>query len=135
MYCGASHGSRSSASGCLAELARAWAVSQAPRLCKTTARRRPSPVRSSLAWRDEPVTSVAIHNPWDGSVVGEVPLSGPAELEAAIGRAVAAFEVLRALPRHARADILSRAAAEALAAAKTRAAAKTQAAPRDGEDD
>ena len=67
------------------------------------------------------MTSVAIHNPWDGSVVGEVPLSGPAELEAAIGRAVAAFEVLRALPRHARADILSRAAtivedrAEALA--------------------
>lgn len=54
---------------------------------------------------------VAIRSPWDGAVVGEVPLTDPEALELAISRATRAFEVMRELPRHARSQILSRAAA------------------------
>lgn len=53
----------------------------------------------------------AITSPYDGRVVGEMPVSGPAEVEAAIERAVATFETTRRLPRFVRADILDRAAA------------------------
>lgn len=51
-----------------------------------------------------------ILSPYDGSIVGHMPVSGAAEVEAATGRAQAAFQVMRKLPRFARADILERAA-------------------------
>ena len=50
----------------------------------------------------------SIHSPYDGRVVGEMPISGEAEVEAAIERAVAAFPKVRRLPRFVRADILLR---------------------------
>jgi acyl-CoA reductase-like NAD-dependent aldehyde dehydrogenase len=51
-----------------------------------------------------------ILSPYDGSIVGHMPVCDAAEVEAAIGRAQAAFQVMRKLPRFARADILERAA-------------------------
>ncbi|GAA0531149.1 aldehyde dehydrogenase family protein [Pigmentiphaga daeguensis] len=56
------------------------------------------------------MTLEKILSPYDGSVVGEMPVAGPADVEQAIVRAQRAFEVMRKLPRFARADILSRAA-------------------------
>jgi len=53
----------------------------------------------------------AIRSPYDGRVVGEMPVSDAAEVEAAIERARVAFETTRRLPRFVRADILDRAAA------------------------
>ena len=50
-----------------------------------------------------------IRSPYDGRVVGEMPLSGPAEVEQAIVKAAVAFESMRRLPRFVRADILHRA--------------------------
>jgi acyl-CoA reductase-like NAD-dependent aldehyde dehydrogenase len=52
----------------------------------------------------------AILSPYDGSTVGHMPVSDAADIERAIGRAQAAFQVMRKLPRFARADILDRAA-------------------------
>jgi acyl-CoA reductase-like NAD-dependent aldehyde dehydrogenase len=51
----------------------------------------------------------AILSPYDGSVVGHMPVSGETEIEAAIARAQRAFATLRRLPRFARADVLDRA--------------------------
>lgn len=52
-----------------------------------------------------------IRSPFDGSPVGEMPVCAEADVERAIGRAQDAFQVMRRLPRFARADILDRAAA------------------------
>ncbi|MDT3678795.1 MAG: aldehyde dehydrogenase family protein [Burkholderiaceae bacterium] len=51
----------------------------------------------------------AILSPYDGTVVGHMPVSGEPEIEAAIGRAQRAFKTLKRLPRFARADVLDRA--------------------------
>ena len=51
----------------------------------------------------------AILSPYDGSVVGHMPVCGEAEIEAAIARAQRAFATLKRLPRFARADVLDRA--------------------------
>lgn len=56
------------------------------------------------------MTFEKILSPYDGSVVGEMPVAGAADVEQAIGRAQRAFEIMRKLPRFARADILARAA-------------------------
>ena len=51
-----------------------------------------------------------ILSPYDGTVVGEMPVSEAADIELAIGRAQKAFEQLKQMPRFVRADILERAA-------------------------
>ena len=50
-----------------------------------------------------------IRSPFDGAAVGEIPIAEEAEIEAAIGNAVASFSVMRQLPRFVRADILANA--------------------------
>lgn len=63
--------------------------------------------------RDDEVVkqkTVSICSPYDGSVVGEMPVCEAHDIEAAIVRAEAAFEVTKKLPRFVRADILMRAA-------------------------
>ena len=50
-----------------------------------------------------------ILSPYDGSVVGEMPVSSAQDIEAAIGRAQQAYQTMRKLPRFVRADILARA--------------------------
>ena len=50
-----------------------------------------------------------IRSPYDDRAVGEMPVAGAAEVEAAVAAAVRGFEVMRRLPRFARADILARA--------------------------
>jgi glyceraldehyde-3-phosphate dehydrogenase (NADP+) len=57
------------------------------------------------------VDSGAIADPFDGSAVGEVALGGPADVDAAVAAAEAAFAVTRRMPVHQRAAILDRAAA------------------------
>jgi len=57
------------------------------------------------------MTTEAIRSPYDGSVVGEMPVSSAEDVERAIGRAERAYQVMRKLPRFVRADILVRAAA------------------------
>lgn len=52
----------------------------------------------------------SIFNPFDGQVVGEMPISEAADVERAIVRAEQAFQIMRKLPRFVRADILMRAA-------------------------
>lgn len=52
----------------------------------------------------------AIVSPYDGRVVGEMPVSEAADVEAAILRSQQAFAKMRRLPRFIRADILDRAA-------------------------
>jgi len=49
-------------------------------------------------------------SPFDGSVVGEMPIASEQEVEQAIVRAQKAFDVVRKLPRFVRADILLRTA-------------------------
>lgn len=51
-----------------------------------------------------------ILTPFDGSLVGKMPVSGPADIEAAIKSAEAGFQTIRRLPRFVRADILDRTA-------------------------
>jgi acyl-CoA reductase-like NAD-dependent aldehyde dehydrogenase len=51
-----------------------------------------------------------IHSPFDGSPVGQMPVSDAAAVEVAIDTAEKAFQVMRKLPRFVRADILARAA-------------------------
>jgi acyl-CoA reductase-like NAD-dependent aldehyde dehydrogenase len=51
-----------------------------------------------------------IRSPYDGSAVGEMPISTEPDIEAAIQRAEKAFQIMRRLPRFARADVLVRAA-------------------------
>lgn len=50
-----------------------------------------------------------IYSPFDGKLVGEMPVAGEAEVEAAISSAVGSFNSFRLLPRFVRADILQRA--------------------------
>lgn len=52
----------------------------------------------------------AILSPYDGSKVGDMPVCSAQDIERSIGRAQAAYQVMRKLPRFARADILARAA-------------------------
>ncbi len=51
-----------------------------------------------------------IHAPYDGSVVGEMPVSDEGAVENSVKRALASYQVMRRLPRFVRADILNRAA-------------------------
>ncbi|WP_298366482.1 aldehyde dehydrogenase family protein [uncultured Bradyrhizobium sp.] len=51
-----------------------------------------------------------VRSPFDGSPVGQMPLSDAAAVEAAITAAEGSFQIMRRLPRFARADILARAA-------------------------
>ena len=73
-----------------------------------------------------------VTSPYDGAVVGEVPLAGPRVLEAAIAAAAAAAEEQRRLPAHARTAALARAAdaierdVDALAATITAEQGKTR---------
>ncbi|WP_026380287.1 aldehyde dehydrogenase family protein [Afifella pfennigii] len=48
--------------------------------------------------------------PYDGAVVGEMEVAGAQEVEAALAGALAAFKVMKRLPRFVRADILDRTA-------------------------
>lgn len=52
-----------------------------------------------------------IRCPYDGHVVGEMPVADAAAVEQAVQTAVAAFQVMKRLPRFVRADILERTAA------------------------
>jgi acyl-CoA reductase-like NAD-dependent aldehyde dehydrogenase len=52
----------------------------------------------------------SIRSPYDGRIVGEMPVADAEAIEAAIVRAQAAFQTMRRLPRFIRADILQRAA-------------------------
>lgn len=52
-----------------------------------------------------------IRSPYDGSVVGEMPVCDHADIERSIARAQRAYHVMRKLPRFVRADILARASA------------------------
>jgi acyl-CoA reductase-like NAD-dependent aldehyde dehydrogenase len=51
-----------------------------------------------------------VRSPFDGSIVGHMPISDADAVERSIKRAQAAFEIMRNMPRFARADILHRAA-------------------------
>jgi acyl-CoA reductase-like NAD-dependent aldehyde dehydrogenase len=51
-----------------------------------------------------------IRSPYDASIIGRMPISTDADIETAICDAEKAFQILRRLPRFARADILARAA-------------------------
>jgi glyceraldehyde-3-phosphate dehydrogenase (NADP+) len=51
-----------------------------------------------------------IRSPYDGSVVGQAPLAGDPEIDAAIATAAHAFETTRRMPTHARVAVLDRAA-------------------------
>jgi acyl-CoA reductase-like NAD-dependent aldehyde dehydrogenase len=51
-----------------------------------------------------------IRSPFDGSIVGRMPISDADAVEQSIRRAQAAFEIMRNMPRFVRADILHRAA-------------------------
>ena len=62
-------------------------------------------------WTDSAET-IKVHNPFDGSVVGEVAKAGPAELERATQAAVAAFETTRRLSSAQRSEILAATSAE-----------------------
>jgi acyl-CoA reductase-like NAD-dependent aldehyde dehydrogenase len=53
---------------------------------------------------------VQVRNPYDETVVGEVPVASEAVVDAAIASAESGAEEMRRLPAHARAEILSRAA-------------------------
>lgn len=57
-----------------------------------------------------PPSTEAILSPYDGHVVGHMPVAGEGEVEAALARATAAFPLMKRLPRFVRADILDRAA-------------------------
>lgn len=66
--------------------------------------------RCAAPQRTVTVRTEKILSPFDGSVVGEMPISAAGDIQAAIHRAERAYEVLRKLPRFVRADILQRAA-------------------------
>ena len=61
-------------------------------------------------WVESRGESREVRNPYDGSVVGTVPLATPAEVEAALAAAHAAFPVMAALPAYQRAAVLYRTA-------------------------
>ncbi|MDF1777575.1 MAG: aldehyde dehydrogenase family protein, partial [Rhizobiaceae bacterium] len=52
----------------------------------------------------------AILSPYDGSIVGHMPISGEVDIEAAVVTAQKGFDIMRRLPRFVRADILDRTA-------------------------
>ncbi|MGH6942468.1 aldehyde dehydrogenase family protein [Hypericibacter sp.] len=52
----------------------------------------------------------SIRSPFDGSEVGQMPVAGEMQVEAAIRQAEKTFQTMRRLPRFVRADILERAA-------------------------
>lgn len=54
------------------------------------------------AWRQPDVQGLPVHNPATGQVIDQVPLSGPAEVDAAVGEAAAAF------PRWSRTPVMER---------------------------
>lgn len=56
-------------------------------------------------WRKGPTTREILF-PYDGRLVGRVCLAGPAEMDAAIAAAEAAFPLTRELPTHRRSAIL-----------------------------
>src|SRR4051812_41692597 len=56
-----------------------------------------------------------IHNKYDASVVGTVPIARPEDIDAAIAAASRAARVMADMPAHARADILARTSAGLLA--------------------
>lgn len=56
------------------------------------------------------MSTEVIVSPYDGRVIGEMHVSTADDVESAIGRSQAAFQVMRKLPRFARADILQRTA-------------------------
>lgn len=56
------------------------------------------------------MSTESILSPYDGSVVGEMPVATEQDIELAIGRAQRAYQTMRKLPRFVRADILARAA-------------------------
>ncbi|HEX7043053.1 MAG TPA: aldehyde dehydrogenase family protein [Burkholderiales bacterium] len=64
----------------------------------------------SVSAKSAPARVDTIRCPYDGHVVGEMPVAGEAEVEQAVQQALAAFQVTRRLPRFARADILDRTA-------------------------
>ena len=52
----------------------------------------------------------SIRSPYDGSVVGEMPVCSQADVDRSIERAQRGYQAMRRLPRFVRADILDRAA-------------------------
>lgn len=64
----------------------------------------------SASERPETPTHEDILSPYDGSVVGRMPVSGAEDVERALATAVESFGRLKRLPRFVRADILDRAA-------------------------
>ena len=59
---------------------------------------------------ERPGAADVIRSPYDGAVVGRMPVADAAAVEAAIERAQRGYEIMRRLPRFARADILERTA-------------------------
>lgn len=60
--------------------------------------------------RVETARRLEVINPYDESVVAEVPVAGETEVDAAVAAAEAGFAAVRSLPAHARAAILNRCA-------------------------
>ena len=58
----------------------------------------------------KPSAADIIRSPFDGSAVGEMPVADAAAVEAAVQRALRGYDIMRRLPRFARADILERTA-------------------------
>jgi acyl-CoA reductase-like NAD-dependent aldehyde dehydrogenase len=58
------------------------------------------------------MTTLQVRSPYSGELVGELPLAGPREIQAAIARAQAAAPAMAALTAHERSQILEDAAAE-----------------------
>ena len=54
---------------------------------------------------------LVVRAPFDGSEIARLPRPSPADVEAAVAKAVAVFEETRALPTYARVSILRRVAA------------------------
>ena len=59
------------------------------------------------AWASSPL-SFEVRAPWDGALVGTVSRPDPEQIEAAVKASAQAFPGLKALPTHARADLLQR---------------------------
>ncbi|MFC4350233.1 aldehyde dehydrogenase family protein [Fodinicurvata halophila] len=64
----------------------------------------------STASEEKSARTETIRCPYDGHVVGEMPVAGSAEIETAIQRATTGFNLMKHLPRFVRADILERTA-------------------------
>lgn len=64
----------------------------------------------NIVANEESMKSDVVRSPYDGTVVGHMPVADADAVERSIVRAQAAFEVMRNMPRFVRADILQRAA-------------------------